>query len=204
MTETDAKKNAQRPGRRLRSRDQAAMHGHGRGHANRVARRAGEIRMSRKRIPRWPAMPPLGLRPKLSKSQVRDLGLAHIGNLDTIVRGEASEEVLWQWIGGALTWSYVASALERRDGPRFRDAAIAMRRQLEIATAVTTRYGRTGRVGFTGPEYQQAKDACEWMDALAEVVDQPTASMAADWSDAKTNQWAMQCRARAQRERKAA
>ena len=141
--------------------------------------------MTRKRCHRHPitAMPPPGLRPMLKSDQVRDLGLAHIGNLDTIARGEANEEVLWQWIGGALTWSYVASALEKRNPQRYREAAVATRVQLEVVTAVVNRYGRTGRVGFSGVEYQQAKEACEWMDALAEVVDQPTAIAAAEWSE---------------------
>lgn len=143
----------------------------------------------------------VGLRPKLTKGQQRDLALAHIGNLDTIARGEANEEILWQWIGGALTWSYVASVLERRDFQRFRQAGEAMRDQLDVIESVVARFGRTGRVGFSGLEYQRAKDACEWMDALAEVVDQPTASRAADSSELRVNDMARQC---AERERKAA
>jgi hypothetical protein len=134
-----------------------------------------------------------GLRPKLSKSQVQDLGLTHIGNLDTIAQGKPSEEVLWQWIGGALTGSYVAGVLERRDRERYAEVANAMRLQLDLCTAVVERYGRTGRIGFTGLEYQCAKDACEWMDALAAVVDRPTALRAADWSEAKVNQMARDC-----------
>lgn len=143
----------------------------------------------------------VGLRPKLTKSQVQDLGLAHIGNLDTIARGEPTEETLWQWIGGALTWCYVATALEKRNAHVYREPAAAMRLQLAIGEAVVERYGRTGRIGFSGPEYLQAKEACEWMDALAEVVDQATASRAADWSEARINQWSQQC---AQREGQAA
>jgi hypothetical protein len=149
--------------------------------------------MSRKRCRRRTpivAMPPPGLRPLLKPDQVRDLGLAHIGNLDTIARGEGTEDVLWQWIGGALTWSFVAGSLEKRNPARYRDAAIAMRLQLQVATAVVERFGRTGRVGFSGPEYQQAKEACEWMDALAEVVDQPTAQIAAEWSELRVNSMA--------------
>lgn len=143
--------------------------------------------MSRKRshrIPRTP-LPPPGLRRKLDKSQRRDLALVHINNLDAIARGHGNEEVLWDWIGAAMTWSFVASALEKRDAERYREAAAPMRLQLDVATAVVDRYARTGRVCLAGPEYVQAKDAVEWMDALAEVVDQPTASLAADWSEAR-------------------
>jgi hypothetical protein len=135
----------------------------------------------------------VGLRPKLTKSQVQDLGLAHIANLDTIARDAPTEDTLWQWIGGALTWSYVATVLEKRNAHVYREAAEAMRLQLEVAEAVVERYGRTSRIGFSGPEYLQAKEACEWMDALAEVVDQATASRAADWSEARINQWSLQC-----------
>lgn len=131
-----------------------------------------------------------GLRPKLTKDQVRDLGLAHITNLDAIARGEGTEDVLWQWIGGAWTWSYVASSLERRDPARFKEAAEAMRLQLQVIEDVVKRFGRTGRVGFSGPEYQTAKDACEWMDALAEVVDRPTALIAAELSEKRINVYA--------------
>jgi hypothetical protein len=141
--------------------------------------------MSRKRCHRR-YVPPPGLRP----DQVRDLGLAHIANLDAISRGQGTEDILWQWIGGALTWAYVASTLERRDFPRYHEAGESMRLQLELATSVVERYGRTGRVGFSGTEYQQAKDACEWMDALAAVVDLPLAKRAAEMSERSVNQMA--------------
>lgn len=128
-----------------------------------------------------------GLRPKLAKHQVQDLGLAHIGNLDTISRGEANEEILWQWVGGALTWSNVAAELEQRDPQLYREAAAAMLQQVAVVTSVVDRYRRTGRVGFSGVEYLQAKEACEWMDALAEVVDQPTAIDAVERSELAMN-----------------
>ena len=124
----------------------------------------------------------------LKPDQVRDLRMAHIGNLDTISRGPASEEVLWQWVGGALTWSAIADALQRFDEERFREAALAMHDQLEVCYAVIDRFKRVGRVGFSGLEYQRAKAACEWMDALSEVVDQPTASRCAEWSERKVNE----------------
>lgn len=142
-----------------------------------------------------------GLRPLLKPDQVRDLGLAHIANLDTLSRGEGTEEILWQWIGGALTWAYVASTLERRNPQRYREAGAAMRDQLDVATSVVERYGRTGRVGFSGLEYQRAKEACVWMDALAEVVDQATALRAAESSELRVNHMAQQC---ARREEQAA
>jgi hypothetical protein len=50
-------------------------------------------------------------------------------------------------------------------------------------TPLLDRYRRTGRVGFSGTEYQSAKAACEMMDQLAAVVDKDVASVAADQSE---------------------
>lgn len=137
--------------------------------------------MTRKRTRRHIVvpLPPRGLRPKLSRDQVVDLGLAHVANLDTISRGVAGEDVLWQWVGGVLTWSYVATALER--------GSHEMQLQLQLVTQVVERYGRTGRVLFTGLDYQLAKDGVEVMDQLAEEVDHPTAIAAAEWAESRMN-----------------
>ncbi len=125
-------------------------------------------------------LPPRGLRPHLAPDQVRDLGLAHVVNLDAIARGEADEAILWQWVGGILTWSRVAELLEV--------GGSEMREQLELADRVIERYGRTGRVGFSGQDYTAARDGLRVMDRLAEIVDRPTAVAAAEWSERRTNQ----------------
>lgn len=133
----------------------------------------------RKRCHRRPIVPvpPRGLRPKLASDQVRDLAMCHNINLDAIARGTADEATLWQWVGGVFTWSRVADLLEAGQPE--------MQVQLQLAGAVLERYGRTGRVGFTGSEYQQAKVGVTVMDQLAELVDRPTAIAAAEWSEAK-------------------
>lgn len=128
---------------------------------------------------------PRGLRPKLASDQVRDLSLAHIANLDTIAHGGAGQEILWQWVGGLFTWSRAADLLELGQAE--------IEPQLAMAAAVIERYGRTGRVAFTGPEYQLAKEGVLVMDALAEHVDRATAIAAADWSENKVNELAAQC-----------
>lgn len=126
-----------------------------------------------------------GLRPKLASDQVRDLSDAHLVNLDILARGGAPEEVLWQWVGGLFTWSRAAELL---------DLGIPeIEPQLQLATAVIERYGRTGRVGFTGPEYQLAKTGVLVMDALAEHIDRATAVAAAEWGENKVNELAAQC-----------
>lgn len=123
-----------------------------------------------------------GLRPKLALHQITDLGIAHITNHDLIRRGQADEAVLWQWVGGMLTWYRVAVLLDLGEPE--------MRAQLLLCEAVLHRYGRTGRIGFTGPELQASAEGVQVMDQLAAVVDQPTAAAAADWSEALVNSMA--------------
>lgn len=124
--------------------------------------------------------PPRGLRKKLTSQQVRDLSLVHHVNLDAIAKGDANELTLWHAVAGALTWSRVATMLRHREAE--------MVQQLAVLEALVTRYGRTGRILFTGPEYQLAKAGVQLMDDLAELVDEPTALAAADWSEARIEQ----------------
>lgn len=131
------------------------------------------------------AMPPRGLRPKLAKDQVLDLGLVHAVNLDAIAKGQADEAMLWDWVGGVLTWSKVAELLHV--------GVDEMNLQLGLATRLVERYGRTGRVAFDGPDYQLAKVGMDVMDQLAERVDRHTANVAADWSEARVNEMAEAC-----------
>lgn len=143
--------------------------------------------MSRKRTPRkvWVPLPPRGLRPKLDKAQVTDLALAHLTNLDLIAHGQADEDVLWQMVGGVFTWSRVADMLQAGQDE--------MRAQLELATRLVERFGRTGRIGFSGVEYQAAKRGVEVMDELAWLVDKPTAVAAAEWGEARVSALASAC-----------
>jgi len=134
----------------------------------------------RKHKPRrvWVPLPPKGLRPKLDGNQLTDLALAHLTNLDDIASGRADSSVMWQMVEGVLTWSRVADLLEVGQEE--------MRAQLEIATRVVERFGRTGKVGYSGVEYQAAKLGVEVMDELAAMVDKPTAIAACAWSEAQT------------------
>jgi hypothetical protein len=126
------------------------------------------------------ALPPRGLRPRLSPEQVRDLGLAHVVNLDAIALGKADEEILWQWVGGVLTWSRVADLMQV--------GVPEMHEQLDLAKRLIERYGRDRRVTFEGPDYQTARVGVVVMDRLAEMVDVPTALVAAEWSERRVNE----------------
>ena len=133
--------------------------------------------MSRKHCHRKPItpLPPRGLRPKLDAAQQRDLDLVHHVNLDTIHRGEADEDTLWQVVGGVLTWLYVAMRLQR--------GLEEMDGQMALITRLVERYRDTGRIEFAGSEYDLAKTGVQVMSALAELVDRPTAIAAATWSE---------------------
>ena len=128
----------------------------------------------RKRIPR-PALPPPGLRPKLRRDQLRDLALCHLEALDSIARGDATSATLWDFAGAALTWSKAAELMGLGEAE--------MTAQLELTLSLIVRYKRTGRVAFSGPEYQRAKAGVAVMDQLAEIVDHPRAVIAAEWSE---------------------
>lgn len=117
-----------------------------------------------------------GLRPKLRPTQLLELGLCHTNNLDIIARGQADYELMKHFVGSIMTWSRVAELLQI--------GAVEMSQQLELAHTVLERYRRTGRVGFSGTDYQLAKTGVLVMDSLAEIVDRPTALAAADWSEA--------------------
>lgn len=145
--------------------------------------------MTRKHTPsrRITPQPPRGLRPRLTRAQLLDLGIAHVSNLDVIARGEAGEPMLWDYAGAVLTWSRVAIMLDR--------GVTEMAEQCGLAARLIQRYGRTGRVLFTGTDYQIAKAGLDVMDQLAELVDRPTAIAAANWSERKVEQMVAECRA---------
>ena len=138
--------------------------------------------MTRKRCNRRTVipMPPRGLRPKLARDQVPDLAIVHHSNLDDMVKGRGTVDLLWQITGGVLTWSYVA----QRTGQHVE----AMAAQCELMQGVLQRWLTTGRVGFSGPEYQQAHAGVEVMDALAMDVDRAIAVEAAEWSERRVNE----------------
>lgn len=155
--------------------------------------------MAKRRRPRKAellARMPRAFRPKLRPDQLRDLGLAHIENLDAIATGQAEPSMIWDYVGGVLTWWKVAQALGVGQPE--------MDLQLEVATRLVERFGRTNRVLFDGPDLQLARTGVVVMDMLAELVDYPTASAAADWAEHEVNRMAAMVKAFSEEERQAA
>lgn len=123
-----------------------------------------------------------GVLPGLRRDQLLDLSLCHNINLDAIATGTAEPSMLWDYTGSVLTWWKVSRILGA--GVPEMDA------QLELATQLVERFGRTNRVLFTGPDLQLARAGVVVMDQLAAMVDLPTAHAAADWSEQEINRMA--------------
>lgn len=118
---------------------------------------------------------PRAFRPKLAPDQVRDLAVVHLENLDAIANGEGTPELMWQVAGGIFTWHRVAEKLQA--------GVPEMTALLELVERLIERFKRSGRVGFSGTEYQLARHGVDYMDQLAEIVDRRTAIEAAEYSE---------------------
>lgn len=131
----------------------------------------------RKRCHRKPIvpMPPKGLRKMLAPDQVRDLAIAHHTHVDAVSHGKGTPDLLWEMAGAALGWSKVAETLGIGEPEMAAD--------LEVITALLKRFERTGRVAYTGPELQQARDGLQVVDQLARLVDHATALAAMSWAE---------------------
>ena len=120
--------------------------------------------------------------PRLTERQLHALSLVHVVNLDAIAKGEADVHMMWEFVGGALTW-WRAAELSGL-------GVDELRPQYELAMRLVERYRRTGLVRFDGPDYLLAKDGLALMDALASSVPHAVAAAAAEWSEAETQRLA--------------
>lgn len=137
--------------------------------------------MSRKRCRRRAVLPlpPKGLRPMLNRGQRLDLEVIHLQTLDDIAHGRATLDTLLDWAGAVLTWGKAAHLTGQLVDEMTEQHLLWMR--------LWERHQSTGRVVFTGPEYQLAKRGIEAMNTLAYSVDQAVATQAAAWSEARLN-----------------
>ena len=134
--------------------------------------------MSRKQSSHRPIAirPPPGLRPRLTRERLCELGLIHIGLVDTLVGGNADLNVLWEWMAGVLTWSRVAQVCQ------LGEAEINV--VANLAVVLAERYERTGAVILSDDEKDVLREGSVVMDLLAQSVDLETAQSVADWSRA--------------------
>lgn len=129
------------------------------------------------RRPRWPKKPPPGLRPRLDRLKVLSTHLVHAENIAMIASGQGTQQTLYDHAHAVLVWLTLARDYHERYG-----TLAETLRVLEAAYAAVEplieRWQRTGRVGFTGPELQMAREATPHMDAMAELVDRDDADAA--------------------------
>jgi hypothetical protein len=120
------------------------------------------------------------LRPKLTKDQVRDLGLVHAINLDAIHTRTADEQILWDAVVTVLAWSRVAEV--RHVGlPEIIP-------QVTLMQDIVDRYKLSGIVEFKDQsQYELARFGVGVMDRLAEFVDRQTAEEAVLWAMEKVS-----------------
>ena len=140
------------------------------------------------------ALPPRGLRPKLRRQDVVQVGLCAVENLDAIATGTADEALMWDFCEGVLTWWRAAELLGLGE--------IEMQGQLQVATRLIERWASTGRVEFDAKDYQMAKIGLDVMDQLARDVDAATAASAAVWCTLELGR--LRAAVRAQQQRRAA
>ena len=115
----------------------------------------------------------------LAADQVRDLAISHHSHVDDVAHGRATIETAWEMAGAALGWSRIAQQLGQGE--------TEMAQDLHVIRALIDRWQRTGRVAYTGIEYQQAKAGLEVADQLARLTDLITARAAVDWAENRIN-----------------
>lgn len=124
-------------------------------------------------VPKW-------CRPKLEQAKVNQIELIHLAHVDAIVQGIGDVDLLWDILEALLTWSDVARRLDV--------GAPEIVAQIDLYQSVLNRYQRTGKVGYSGPEYQLAVKGTVHMTLLASEVDQLTALKAAEWAEQQVAQ----------------
>lgn len=121
-------------------------------------------------------------RPALSADVKLDAKVTHWDLLNRISSGTATYDDLRDWIETGLTYSQIMRLLAE-DGTEFTTEALdAIAGQIGIYESVIARYGRTGKVGFSGPELLTARAAACVMDGLIDMDRHGIAERAAHWS----------------------
>jgi hypothetical protein len=124
-------------------------------------------------------------RPKLTPTQQIDCKVIHWDLISRFSDGSAKSTDLWDWLETGFTYMEIMR-LQALDGTEFTpEAHQAMEAQADIYEPVVTRFKRTGRVGFTGPELIVARTAAEVMDGLIDIDRNGISVMAAGISTAK-------------------
>lgn len=125
---------------------------------------------------------PRAFRPRLTPTQLLELGLCHNINFAAITAGDADRQILWDYVGSVLSWWRAAQLL----GAGLEEMDV----QMQVATRLVARYARHGVVRFDGPDLQLAREGVVTMDQLATLIDWPTAMVVTEWGNAQVQQMA--------------
>lgn len=124
------------------------------------------------------ALPPPGMRPKLGTAKVWAIAINMQTNLAALTQGTEDQSILWDFVGGVLTWKRVAEAGRHAEASRIMSTVYNV-----VLPAVIGDWIRTGVAKFSQEDALIAAESHPWAEALAEHVDLVTAKAAASWSE---------------------
>ncbi len=123
------------------------------------------------------ALPPPGLRPKLGAAKVWAIAINMQQNVSDLTVGTMDDNILWDFIGGVLTWKRVAEVLKYQDA-----FAVLNDVYTTAAASAVVSWITKGVARFTEDESRKVYESLPWCEALAQEVDVVTATAAANWS----------------------
>lgn len=122
-------------------------------------------------------VPPAWLRPKMSTAKVWAVTINMQTNVVELTKGTADDSILWDFIGGVLTWKKSAETLGYEEA-----FAVLEGIYLEVVSSLAAGWIASGVSKLTEDESRRCFEALPWCEALAETVDMITATAAANWS----------------------
>lgn len=128
-------------------------------------------------------------RPKTTASQRITCSVVHWDLISLITSGAATSDDLWDWIEAGFTYSQLMHLLSQ-DGTEFTtESMTAIADQLDTYGPITTRYQRTGRVGFSATELLTARAAAQrqaWAQEHGQALARPWKANGQETLDGET------------------
>jgi len=127
-------------------------------------------------------------RPKVAPAEQLTCQIIHWDLITAFTRGTATFKDLRDWIETGMTYAKMVELLIA-DGVAIKpEAAEALNDQAALYEGVIARYGKTGRVGFSGYELTVVRLAACVMDELIQLDRHGIAGLAALWSTERMRQ----------------
>lgn len=129
------------------------------------------------------ALPPPGMRPKLDTAKIWAIAINMQSNVGELTAGTMDDSILWDFVGGLLTWKRVAQELKYKEAYAVLHVVYTTAAASAIVSWITK-----GVAKFSEDEAPKVYESLPWCEALAEVVDLLTATAAAKWSQSLVDQ----------------